>query len=134
MLDAEQPASYGGCPVASFQARSPQSAQKLRERGFVAGWQAQIAQLAIQRSRGSIRHAGDAASVEIQHRERLENVVELAGCEGNRDVLVAANLAQMLEVPDAVLIKNHALHGQLVGIAGFLSGRRREHQKKTHGP
>ena len=68
-FDAEQPAGNRGGPVAYLQPRSPQGAEKLRERSFVAGGNPQVAQLPLDRRSRSVCHARNASAVEVQNGE-----------------------------------------------------------------
>jgi hypothetical protein len=112
-LDAQQPASDRVGSVAHLQARAAQGAEKFRQRRFVVGGNAQVAQLPLDGSGRSVCHARDAPTAEIQNGKRLQHVVELPGGERDGDFLVVAHAPQVFEVTDTVLIENHALDGQI---------------------
>src|SRR6202030_1863849 len=83
--------------------------------------QPQVPKLPFHRRNGTVGDARDATSVQIEHSERFQHVVELTGSEWNRNVLVAAHFALMFEIPHAVFVKDHTLDWQLLHVEGKLS-------------
>ncbi len=134
-FDTEQPArDRSGCAV-NLQPCSAKCAQEFSERSLLANRQPQIAKLTIDRRSRSIRHTCDAPAIEIEHRQRFQDIVQLAGREGNRDILAAFDGTQMFEVPNAVLVENHSFDRQAIEIAGSLSAdRRNENRSKQPKP
>ena len=57
-------------------------------------------------------------AVEIEHGERLQDIVELSRGELDGDILFVADLAHMLEVTYAVLIQDYPLDGKAGVVLG----------------
>jgi hypothetical protein len=68
--------------------------------------------LLLERSGGVVASAGDAASVEVDGGEGLEDVVELGGGEVDGDGLIAGDGACVLEEAYAVFVEGHAGDGE----------------------
>ncbi len=149
-LHAEQAADYARAGRPHFESGAAKRGQKLRARRLLAERQAQRAQPPIERRIRVVAHAGHTASAQIERRERFQDVVELAAGEGDRHLLVAANLAEVLEIPHPALVQHHAPHGQPVGGSRLPHrarrrslrmnqtrhherDRHREHDRETHG-
>ncbi len=107
-LDTDEAAGERDAAVAHFHAGSPHGAEEIGEGAFVADREAEFVELAVGRERGVVADGGDAAAVQVEDSEGLENVVELAGGEGDGDVLLALYGAPMIEVPNSVLIENYS--------------------------
>lgn len=67
---------------------------------------------------GVVACSGDAAAVEIDGGEGLEDVVELRGGEVDGDGLVAGDGAGVLEEADAVFVESDASDGEEGGFFG----------------
>ena len=66
----------------------------------------------VERSESGIAHPRDlAALAEVDHRERLQDVVELRARKLDGDRPCPARLAPMLEVADSILVEDHLFHG-----------------------
>jgi hypothetical protein len=74
----------------------------------------QIAELPLDGRGRSVGHAGDPSAVEIENGERLENIVQLTRGELDGDILLIADLANMLEVPTPFLYSTTRFTGRLV--------------------
>ena len=101
-----------------MQTRAAEGTIKFREIGFFFQREAESAEAFAERGFGIVVDAGDAAAVEIEDGERLENVVELAAGEIDADGFVAADVAEVLEVADAGFVEDDAADGELGG-GGF---------------
>ena len=104
-----------------MQTGAAEGAIKFREVGFFFEREAKSAEAFAEWSLGIVVDAGDAAAVEIEDGERLENVVELAAGEIDADGFVAADVAEVLEVADAGLVEDDAADGEFGG--GGFAGR-----------
>ena len=118
-FDAEQAAGDGGGADANLETGTAESAIKSREIGFFFEREAESAEAFAERSFGIVVDAGDAAAVEIEDGEGLENVVELAAGEIDADGFVAANVADVLEVADAGFVEDDAATGSLAAVVSF---------------
>jgi hypothetical protein len=98
-----------------------ESAVKFREIGFFFEREAECAEAFAERSFGVVVDAGDAAAIEIENGEGLENVVELPAGEIDADGFVAADVAEVLEVADAGFVEDNAADGEFGG--GGFGGR-----------
>ena len=114
-FDAEQAAGVCGGSRANLKTGAAKSAIKFREIGFFFERETESAETFAERSFGIVVDAGDAAAVEIEDGERLENVVELAAGEIDADGFVAADVAEVLEVADAGLVEDDAADGEFGG-------------------
>ena len=114
-LDAQQPADHARAGGPHFESGAAQRRQELRARRLLAERQPQRAQPPIERRIRVVAHAGHAAAAQIERRQRLQHVVELAAGEVDRHLLVAANLAEVLEISHPALVEHHAPHRQPVG-------------------
>ena len=70
-------------------------------------------ELLVERRGGVVAGAGDAAAVEVDGGEGLEDVVELGGGEVDGDGLVAGDAAGVLEEAYAVFVEGDAGDGEL---------------------
>ena len=122
-FDAEQAAGDGGGAGANLETGAAESAIKFREIGFFFEREAEGAEAFAERGFGIVVDAGDAAAVEIEDGEGLENVVELAAGEIDADGFVAADVAEVLEVADAGFVEDDAADGEFGG-GGFVCGWR----------
>ena len=120
-FDAEQAAGDCGGSRANLQTRAAEGAVEFREIGFFFERETKSAEAFAERSFGIVVDSGDAAAVEIEDGERLENVVELAAGEIDADGFVAADVAEVLEVADAGLVEDDAADGEFGG--GGFAGR-----------
>ena len=93
--------------------------------GSVAEGEGERLELLLERRGGVVAGAGDAAAVEVDGGEGLEDVVELGGGEVDGDGLVAGDAAGVLEEADAVFVEGDAGDGELVGCrrCGRFGGR-----------
>ena len=73
-------------------------------------------ELLLERRGGVVAGAGDAAAVEVDGGEGLEDVVELRGGEVDGDVCVAGDVAGVLEEADAVFVERDAGDGEAGGL------------------
>ena len=69
----------------------------------------------VNRGSRTVTHSRNAAAVQIQDRERLQDIIQLARREGNRDVLLITNWTHMLKITNTILVKNHSFYGKIVG-------------------
>ena len=104
-----------------MQTGAAESAIEFREVGFFFEREAESAEAFAERSFGIVVDSGDAAAVEIEDGERLENVVELTAGEIDADGFVAADVAEVLEIADAGFVEDDAADGEFGG--GGFAGR-----------
>ena len=114
-FDAEQAAGDGGGAAADFETGAAESAVELGEVGFFFEREAESADALAERGFGIVVDAGDAAAVEIEDGEGLEDVVELAAGEIDADGCVAVDVAEVLEVADAGFVEDDAADGEFGG-------------------
>ncbi len=129
-FDAEKPSCDRRRSIADFEFGAPQSAQEFGERGFFADRQAKISELTVDGRGRSIADSGNATSIEIEHGERFQHIVELAGSKGDRDILVAVDGSLVFEIADAVLVENDAFDGKS-GILRLQNGGAQKRKRKN---
>ena len=101
-----------------------QRLKQLRRRRVVAHPQGQRLQLLGQRRGGVVIHSANPPAALIQHRQRLQHIVQLRRSEINAHPLVAVHRAGVLKVADAVFVEHHLAHRQVLGHArGSACGR-----------
>ena len=106
-LDAQKTADDACRRRADFEPGASKRGKKLRPRREFAERQPQRAEPPIERRIRVVADASHAAAVQIQRRQRLQHVVELAAGEIDRDLLVASHLAEVLEVANTALVQHH---------------------------
>ncbi len=87
--------------------------------GVIAEGEGKGFELLLQGCRGVVAGSGDAAAVEVDGGEGLEDVVELGGGEVDGDGLVAGDVARVLEEAYAVLVEGYSGDGELGGMVLF---------------
>ena len=120
-----------------FDAGAADGAVEVGGGGVFAEAEGEGFELLVEGGGGVVAGAGDAAAVEVDGGEGLEDVVELAAGEGEGDGGVAGDLAGVLEEADAVFVERDAGDGEGVacgclrgGCGGWLSaGRVRARQR-----
>lgn len=75
--------------------------------GVVAERDRQVLELLLERCGGVVTDSGDAASVEVDGGEGLEDIVELVGSEREVDGGVAADVPGVLEKAYAVFVEGN---------------------------
>jgi len=65
--------------------------------------------LAVERRAGSVIHTRDAPASEIQHGERLQDIVQLSRGKRDGDILISLNAPDVFEVTYSVLVEHHSL-------------------------
>ena len=107
-------------------ARAADGVVEIDVRGVARKVERQGFELLVERRGGVVAGARDAAAVEVDGGEGLEDVVELGGGEVDGDGLVAGDAARVLEEADAVFVEGDVGDGELldgdVGRGGFLGG------------
>ena len=98
----------------NFDALTAQGLEEFRGGGVVAHGERERFELLGEGRGGVVVDAAYAASVVVEDREGLEDVVELGRGEVDGDALVAGDLAEVFEVADAVFIENNLGDGELV--------------------
>ncbi len=93
-------------------------AEEIRRRGVFIHSERQCLELFGKRRGGVVIDAGDAAAPLVEHRERLQHVVELRRSEVDGDALIAADRSGMFEVADTVLVENDLAHRQILAPGG----------------
>ena len=81
--------------------------------GVFAEGQREGFELLLERGGGVVAGSGDAASIEVDGGEGLEDVVELRGGEVNGDGLIAGDAAGVLKEADTVFVESDAGDGKL---------------------
>jgi hypothetical protein len=105
--------------AAHLQAGAAQGCQKFRNAGPFSQRQTQRCQTSRERRFGVVVHAGDVAAGQIEHRERLQDVIELSAGEIDVHFLTAAHAPKMLEVSHAVLVEHYTAYRESSGRYGF---------------
>src|SRR6185503_7430205 len=112
-FDPEQPAGRRRCSRADLHARPPQRVVELNEVGTCAQWDTQRGEPLLEWCHRVVADRRDLPVVQVESRERLEDVVQLAAGELDRYVDRARYRSLVLEVADATLVEDHTLHRQL---------------------
>ena len=120
-LHVEDAAGEGRTGAADFDVRSAEGGVEVGGCGVFAEREWEGFELLIEGRGGVVTCAGDAASVEVDGGEGLEDVVELRGGEVDGDGLVAGDVARVLEEAYAVFVEGYSGDGEL-GV--FFGGRR----------
>ena len=90
---------------ADLEMGAAQRVEQLWQRRPIADRQAQRTEPLANRRLGVIGNPVDAAVSQIKHSQRIHHVVELRAGEVDADRFVPANLPEMFEVADAVLVQ-----------------------------
>ena len=104
----QKPPGHSRRAVANLESGAAQCAEKRRAGRILADGQPKTAHPPIEAGFGVVADAGHAPAVQIERSQRLQHVIQLAAREINRDRLIAAHAADMLEVPDAALVEDDA--------------------------
>ena len=93
----------------------------LREavKDLLAKGQTKTLQALTQRRNGVVTYGGNTALAKIDHRQRLEHVIELGGGEIDVEFLCTLNVRGVFEIADTVLVKHDPLDGQAARIAAL---------------
>ncbi len=100
---------------ADFDAGAADGGVEVGGGGVVVEGEREGFELLVERRGGVVAGAGDAAAVEVDGGEGLENVVELAAGEVDGDGGVAGDVAGVLEEADAVFVEGDAGDGEGCG-------------------
>ena len=115
-FDAQQFSGEGwSASGAHLHARASEGGKKIGHAGFFSKREAERSQAAGERCFGVVIDPGDAAAGEVERGQRFEDVVELGAGEIDVDGLAAANVAQMLEIADAVFVEDDATDREVGG-------------------
>ena len=113
--ESRRPVMVGAGGV-DLDARAADGGVEVGGGGVFAEGEGEGFELLLERRGGVVAGAGDAAAVEVDGGEGLEDVVELGGGEVDGDVGVAGDVAGVLEEADAVFVERDAGDGERRGL------------------